>query len=264
MTNKLHSLIHFIRHLFQAKRNGHGVHSPFAYQLCEEIFYNPNRFYDFRILGAVRNQLLASESEISIEDFGAGSRTFKSKQRKIKDIAEKGISSRQQSEMLYKLSNFLNCRTIVELGTSLGLNTLYLARVNAANEVISIDGSRELSAFAADLAARNKITNIRFVCATFERAFPEVLNGLQQLDLLYVDGNHTYEATMYHFEKALAKKHPASVFVFDDIYWSKGMTKAWREIIRHPSVTLSIDTFYSGLIFFRGELKEKVDLKFFI
>ena len=264
MTINLHQIKHFINHYFTAKRNGHGVHSPFAYQLCEEVFYNHSHFYDFDELKKIRNSLLINEKEISIEDFGAGSKTFTSNKRKISELAKKGTSTTKQSETLYKLINFLNCNTIIELGTSIGLNTLYLASANKNGQVITIEGSKNIFEFASELANKNKINNIEFIHSKFDETLPLQLQKINSLDLFYVDGNHTYEATLNYFTLALAKKNNSTVFVFDDIYWSQGMTRAWEEIKKHPSVTLTIDTFYFGMVFFREEVKEKVDLKFYI
>ena len=259
-----HQVKNFIRHFFTAKRNENGIHSPFAYALCEEVFYNTNTFYDFKYLDDIRDNLLTNETELEIEDFGAGSKTFKNNTRKIKDIAAKGISTKKQSEVLYKLMNFLKCSNALELGTSLGLNTLYLAKVNKENTLISIEGSKELFTFASNLAEKNRAPNIRFIHSVFKDALPLVLDELTTVDLLYLDGNHTYAATKDYFTMALEKKNNASVFIFDDIYWSKGMTEAWNEIKKHPSVTLSIDTFYFGMVFFKEEIKEKLDLKFYL
>jgi predicted O-methyltransferase YrrM len=264
MSPNLHQIKHFLKHFLTATRKGHGVHSPFAYRLCEEVFYNEHSFYDFKILNDARERLLTNEQIITVEDFGVGSKTFKGSQRKIKDLAARGISTRRQSEILYRLSNFLKCKTGVELGTSLGLNSLYLASVNPEAVVISIEGSKSLADFASQLASANGIRNIQFVQALFDDALPGILTNMEGLDLLYVDGNHSYAATMRYFKLALEKKHPSSVFVFDDIYWSREMTKAWKEIKAHPSVTLSIDTFFSGIVFFREEIKEKRDLKFYL
>jgi predicted O-methyltransferase YrrM len=264
MTINMHQATHFIKHFFTAKRNGHGIHSPFAYQLCEEVFYNHNSFYDLEALKKIREQLLSNEQTLSIEDFGAGSKTFTGNIRKIKDIAARGISTRLQSETLYKLINFLNCSTCIELGTSIGLNTLYLAKGNANGTVISIEGSKSLADFAQALAKNNNVTNVQYVTAQFNEALPALLNKIPTLDLLYADGNHTYEATREYFNAALKKKHNNSVFIFDDIYWSKGMTKAWQEIKQHPDITLSIDAFYFGMVFFKQEIKEKVQLKFYL
>lgn len=264
MTVNWHQLKNYVRHYFTAKRRGHDVHSPFAYELCEEVFYNTNSFYDFEHLGKLREKLLENNLVLTVEDFGAGSKTFKSTQRKISDIAKRGISAKKQSEIFYRLINYLQPQTIVELGTSLGLNTLYLALANAQANVYTLEGSKALSDFAKQLAAQEQVSNINFITGKFETELPALLNELQNLDLFYVDGNHTYEATLNYFKQGLQKKNNASVLVLDDIYWSPGMTKAWEEIKAHPDVTMSIDTFYFGLVFFKSEVKEKVNFKFLI
>lgn len=259
-----HQILSFIKHFFVAKRNGHGVHSPFAYKLCEDVFYNTYPYSAFEDLKKIRQELLSNNQKIEIEDFGAGSKTFKSNVRKIKDIAKKGISPSLQSQILYRLFNFLKCRNGIELGSSIGLNALYLSKVNKNAAIISIEGSQSLYAFAKQLAANNNGTNIEFIHAKFDDAFPKILEKLATIDFLYIDGNHTYAATLNYFNLALSKTNKESVMVFDDIYWSEEMTKAWNEIKNHPSVTLSIDTFYFGLIFFKEEFKEKINLKLYL
>lgn len=264
MMINFHQIKNFIRHYFAAKRNGHSVHSPFAYKLCEEVFYNNNHFYTFDDLKKVRAELLINSTELLIDDLGAGSKTFTSNKRKVNDIARKGISTVKQSEIFYKLINFLNCNTIIELGTSIGLNTLYLSNANKTGKIISVEGSKSLSDFAIKLAKEKEANNIEFINSNFNIALPELLTKINTIDLLYVDGNHTYEATLKYFRLALKKKHNNSVFIFDDIYWSPEMTKAWEEIQQHPTVSLSIDTFNFGLIFFREEIKEKVHFNFYL
>ena len=264
MTFNWHQIKHYIIHALTAKRQGHGVHSPFAYQLCEEVFYNKNHFYNFKLFDQIRNSLLLNETQLEIKDFGAGSKVLDSKKRKIKDIAQFGISSKKQSEIFYRLLNFLGSQTILELGTSLGLNTLYLAATNKKNKVYSIEGSSALYDFAKQLAQKNQINNIQFVHAKFDDSLPKLLANMNSLDALYIDGNHSYEATLRYFEAGLSKKSNDSVFIFDDIYWSAEMTKAWNVLKQHPEVKMSIDTFYFGLLFFKEEIKEKVELKLFL
>ena len=259
-----HQILQFVRHFFSAKRNGHGIHSPYAYALCEEVFYNEHSFYDFELLKKIREELMRNSLEVETGGFGAGSKTFQSNKRKVKDIAQRGISSFKQSELLYKLVNYLTCNTCIELGTSLGLITVYLAKANTSGRVISVEGSEALFNLAKGLARESDTNNIQFINADFDTALPELLNEFEKIDFLYIDGNHTYEATWRYFLLALPKLHPGSVVIFDDIYWSEGMTEVWKKIKGHPSVTLSIDTFYLGLIFFREELKEKTDLKIYL
>jgi predicted O-methyltransferase YrrM len=258
-----HQAKYYLKHFLSAKRKGHDVHSPFAYQLCEEVFYNKNSFYDFVELAHLRKELSGNDTVIKVEDFGAGSKAFSSEERTIKSIVKRGNSTQKQSEILYKLINLLKPNTILELGTSLGLNTLYLAGAGRDAETISIEGCRSLFAFAKKLSEK-RAPNCNFILGKFDDALPEILDSIPEVDVLYVDGNHTYEATTRYFKMAAQKKCNDSVFIFDDIYWSEGMTKAWEEIKSHDSITLSIDTFHFGMVFFRKEIKEKIDLKLWI
>jgi predicted O-methyltransferase YrrM len=259
-----HQAFHYLRHFLSAKRKGHGIHSPFAYRLCEEVFYNPFEYYDFELLYSIRRKLLEDPSELEVRDLGAGSKTFKTSTRPVQDIAAKGISTRRQAELLYRLIQVLNCRQIIELGTSLGLTSLYLAKGNKNIRVTSIEGSEALVRFATGLSHEHQVHNIEFIQGHFHDKLPEVLQHGPAPDLLYIDGNHTYEATLHYFQLGLERSHNNSVFVFDDIYWSQDMTRAWHEIRRHPAVRLSIDTFYTGLIFFREEIRQKTDLKLWL
>ncbi len=77
--------------------------------------------------------------------------------------------------------------------------------------------------------------------------------ALESIDLVFFDANHRYEPTLRYFETCLPKTHNDSLFVFDDIHWSAEMERAWAEIKAHPAVTVTIDLFWVGLVFFRRE-----------
>lgn len=255
--SRLNNFIKYISYRLGAK-TAHGVHSPFVYKFVTELLETKNEnYYQFKELDAQRKKLLQNNSVIEITDFGAGSKVFKDNRRKISDIAKHGISTKKFSELYFKLVNFCNAEYIVELGTSIGLNTLYLAKANSKAKVFTIEGCPELVKFASEEFSKQKAGNITLINNTFDKALPEVLNTIPKLDLLYVDGNHQYEATMRYFKLALQKKHEHSVFIFDDINWNEGMQKAWEEIKNNTEVTLSLDLFYVGIVFFRKEQKEK-------
>ncbi|MBL7917019.1 MAG: class I SAM-dependent methyltransferase [Bacteroidia bacterium] len=250
-------ILKYLKHYFAANKNGHGIHSPFVYSLVENVFSNNHAFYDFEELLKLRIELEKDNTILSINDLGAGSKTFTSTNRKVKDIAKRGISSKTQSEALFKLINYLNCTTIVELGTSIGLNTLYLSKSGKETKVYTIEGSEALCNYAKALFNKHKATNIISVLGNFDVKLPELFNEIKTFSLLYIDGNHTYEGTISYFNLALKHKTESSVIVFDDIYWSDEMEKAWREIQNNSEVTISIDCFYFGIVFFRKENKQK-------
>lgn len=255
---------HYIKHWFTANRKGHGVHSPFVYDLVENVFSNTFEFYAFNELNKTRKQLQLNDAELEVTDLGAGSKKFSSNKRKISDIAKYGISSKKQSEIYFKLINYLKCECIIELGTSIGLNTLYLHEAAPLARVYTLEGSSQIAHFAKRLFTEKKIDTINLIEGNFKDTLPELLKGITRFDLLYIDGDHTYESTIHYFEMALQKKHARSVIIFDDIYWSEGMTKAWEEIKQYKEVKASIDCFYFGMIFFREEFKQKEHFKLYI
>jgi predicted O-methyltransferase YrrM len=251
----------FIKHWFASTNKGHGVHSPFIYQLCEEVFYNNFEFYHFKQLNKLRTNLLQSKQIINFIDYGAGSKKLKSNKRAISDITKYGISNKKQNEILFKLIHFLNCNTIIELGTSVGLNTLYLAMPNKENKIYTIEANNELCLLAKENAKKLNVNNITVLNNLFDVALPNLLNQLNTFDMLYVDGNHTYEATLNYFNLALQKINNKSIIVLDDIHWSKEMYKAWKEIKNNKNVKCSIDAFYFGILFFDANFIEKVEYK---
>jgi len=257
-------LKNYLKHVFRAKRGGHGVHSPFVYSLVENVFDNAHHFYAFEHLTKQRKELRENSTKLTVDDMGAGSQKLQASTRQIKDIAIHGISSQRQAELLFRLCSYLKCKVIIELGTSIGLTTLYLSYSDAGAKVFTMEGSAELLNFAKGLFEKNERFNITCIQGNFDQTLPKLLSSLNSFDLLYIDGNHTYDATLRYFNLALEKINSSSVIVFDDIYWSKDMTRAWEEIKEHPLVKLSIDCFYFGLVFFRDEQKEKEHFKLFI
>ncbi len=253
----LSKILKYFNYLLNAK-TAHGVHSPFVSRFIHELIENENTdYYRFKELRKVRRRLLNDPAKITITDFGAGSRIFKGNERTISQIVNSGTSKTKFSRLYFKLINFSNAKYVVELGTSVGLNTLYLASANSAAKVYSIEGCSELYKFSNRLLTEQKVTNVSLIQDTFENAFPKVLKEIPSLDLLFVDGNHRYQPTIDYFKMGLTKRTNDSVFIFDDIHWSDEMEKAWKEIKAHPEVTLSLDLFYAGLVFFRKEQKEK-------
>jgi predicted O-methyltransferase YrrM len=261
MRNRLLRVIAYMRHVLTATRKGHSVHSPFAFALCEEVFYNTLPFYDFEKFAHLRKKILKDQRILQVEDLGAGSSVLKGKERKVADIAAMGISTHRQSEILYRLVHYLGATNVIELGTSIGLNTLYLAKAASRGRVYTVEGAASLSSYAAALAGVANQENIDFINQPFDVALPALLTNNGPPDLVYIDGNHTYNATMKYYAMIREARKDSTVIVLDDIYWNEEMTRAWKEILADKTITLSIDGFVFGLLFFRKEIKERVRLK---
>lgn len=246
----MHQIISYIKFLFKSK-NQHGVHSPFVYDLVTKCFYDNTEYGAYSKLIAYRNALLNSKESITMMDFGSGSRKFSSNKRPIQQIAKTSGSTLKRAKLLFRLVNYFNAEHILELGTSVGIGTVALAIANERAHVTSIEGCPEIATIAEQQLQAYQVKNVDLKTGTFSK----VVLTLKQptWDLVFFDGHHDKEATLNYFEQLIASSHTNSIFIFDDIYWSKGMTEAWETIKKHPKVMVTIDTFYWGFVFFRTE-----------
>lgn len=238
----------------------HDLHSPFLFNFYNELIKNTYPYFDFIELNNSRKNLLCNNIELEINDFGAGSKKLASKKRKIKDIASSGIAQKKQAEFMYRLLNKFNPKTVIELGTSIGLTTMYMAKAIPKSTIYTIEGCKNIHEFTNKTFKQIGLKNIVSVNGTFDDELPKLLKEINSIDFLYIDGFHTYDATMHYFNMALNKVNSSSIIMFDDINWSAGMQKAWTEICANPKVILSLDFFKFGLIMFREEHKTKEHL----
>ena len=241
----------------------HSLQAPFIFNFYENVMKGKKRSGVFDKIERYRRELLKNETLITIEDFGAGSRVSKSAKRTVKDLARSGLSSRKFSEMLFRLSDYMESVDIVELGTSLGINTLYLAKSSPKARVTTFEGCRESAQIAIDLFKRAHQFNIEVIRGNIDLTLPGFAKKTNKVDLVYFDANHQFDATLRYYSQFLPLIHADTVFVIDDIYWSKSMGKAWKELVQQPEVTLSIDIFDAGLLFFNKDFyKEHYVLAF--
>lgn len=239
---------------FLHKVNDHSLQSPFIFDFYQQIVKNPVAIRDE--IEVLRKSLKASKELIPWEEIGAGSRISNSDFRKVSEIAKSSSTPSDFSRVLAQMIRHFEFKTVVELGTSLGLNSAYLA--HEVERLITFEGNRNVLTHAeANFAKLNLSTKVETVFGDLDETFQSHVATWDTIDLLYLDANHRYEPTVRYFKTALEKKHSGSIFVFDDIHWSKGMRKAWDEIIAHPEVTLSIDLFEAGFVFFDPNLEKK-------
>jgi predicted O-methyltransferase YrrM len=246
----------FLEYKLKAK-DEHSVHSPFVFDLYCNVIRNKDRYYAYDELKKIRDALEENETELEIEDLGAGSKHFSAAVRKVSAIAQHGVTKEKYSSLLFRLAEAFQSKTILELGTSIGLNTLYLASANKNSKVITFEGSHPLCNFAQSLFKSRSFKNIELVEGNFDETFSKKLNTLENIDLLFIDGNHRKVPTLNYFKAALQKTHNDSIIILDDIYWSSEMEETWNEIKELPEVKITIDLFQFGIVFFRKEHKQK-------
>ncbi|MFD2833647.1 class I SAM-dependent methyltransferase [Gramella sp. AN32] len=242
-------------------QNQHGVHSPFVYDLVTNCFYDKTNYPEYDLIRKYRNELLSDKSEITIKDFGAGSKVFSSNKRPIFSIAKNSGITYYRAKLLYRLVNFLNIENALELGTSLGIASAAIS-VNQKTKLVTLEGCPNIATIAAKQFEKFALQNIDLRVDTFANTIPEILENHLNFDLIYFDGNHQKQATLDYFEQLLPLAHNNSVFIFDDIHWSAEMEEAWEIIKSHPKISVSIDTYQWGLVFFRKEqLKQHFSIR---
>ncbi len=247
----------YIRFCFKKKNKiKHSLTSNYIEDLIYKALYEKNPYYSFDDIQDLRTDLLNSKQKIKVTDFGAGSKKFKSNERSIRDLVRYNASSRKQGEFIFRLILQHKPQNIIELGTSLGIGTLYLALPDSRAKVYTIEGCKEIAEVAAANLKKLKVNNVIQRVGVFKSELPKVLDKLDEVQMVYFDGHHDYQATLKYFKLCLQKASKSAIFIFDDIYWSAGMKKAWCEIIDHQSVSVSLDLFKLGIVIINMEVKK--------
>lgn len=255
LSNKL-SLISGYWHYWLNAVNEHSLHAPFAYNFYKQVIKQDEISPDFLTIEAIRQQFLRSDQIIEIHDLGAGSSSMSNNKRAIRQIARNSLTAPKYSRILYRCIRHMNSENIVELGTSLGINTLYLSCAAPNHQVFTLEGCQATANEANQVFESWPLKNIQMKVGNIDKTLPKLLNTMNSIDFLYIDANHQYIPTMHYYQQCKAKASEESIFVLDDIYWSKEMRKAWLEIQNDPEVSLSLDLFEFGIIFFK-KLKNK-------
>ena len=246
----MYQLLQYIKFLF-ISTNQHGVHSPFVYDLVTKCFYDKTSYENYKKLKAYKKSLLKSTDTIDVTDLGEGSKSFKTNSRVVQQIVKTSSSLDKSMRLMYRLHQYFKPNKVLELGTSLGVATYAMSLGNPESHIITIEGCPNTSKFTESGLTSKSIKNITFINGHFKGVIPTLTE--ETFDIIFFDGHHNKEATLEYFETLLPKAHNNTLFIFDDIYWSKDMTEAWESIKQHPEVTVTVDTFFWGLVFFRQE-----------
>lgn len=234
--------------------NQHGVHSPFVYTLLTECLYDRKPRDVYGKLSDYRKALRNNDSVISVTDYGAGSRVFKSNDRKVSAIAKHAGATTKRTKLLARCMPYFTPETVLELGTSLGIGTAALATVSSA-KVISLEGCPATAAVAKKQLQHFGYSNVDVVVGRFRESITKLLPA--RFDMIYFDGNHSKAATLAYVQLLLPTVHNDTVWMFDDIHWSAEMTEAWEEIKDMEQVRVTIDCFWLGFVFFRTEQEKE-------
>lgn len=236
---------------------GFGIQSPFIFGLVSHLFREKQVYYDFERIEAWRQAQLRSKQVVKKTDLGAGSKVTRQQNTTVGRLVKDGALPKKYGELLYRLAVRFEARNVLELGTSTGISTLYLALPYKKGKTISLEGCPESARVARAAFAHFRAGHIQVLEGSFGSQLPRALELMPRPDLVFFDGDHREEATLSYFEQCLPYVHNNTLFVFDDIHWSPGMERAWEKICAHPKITVSLDLLRLGLVFFRRENKKE-------
>ncbi|MEO8711108.1 MAG: class I SAM-dependent methyltransferase [Parafilimonas sp.] len=236
---------------------GHGMHSPFVFEFITQVLNDKREFDCFRYIESIREELKNDNAEIAVPDYGAGSRMQLNNKRKISAIARSSLKPKKFSQLIFRIVHFYKPENIIELGTSLGITTSYLAFANPDAKIITMEGAPAIAYIAQKNFNRLNLSNIKIVEGNFDETLSSAISQMSTVNFAFIDGNHKKQPTLNYFNQLISLSAQSTILIFDDIHWSAEMEEAWNEIKQHQSVTLTIDLFFIGIVFFRTEQKIK-------
>ena len=242
----------YLIYLLKAKSK-HTVHSPFVFDFMTKVLDDHTYYPEYEKVEQQYQKLLHNRNRIETVDFGSsrGRIGYTTRFRSVKEIASHAGIPGRYGRLLFRIIRYFTPQNILEMGTSVGISAIYQASAAPQSRFMAIEGCASTAALAVESLEAAGVKNVEILIGKFDLMLPKALEKLPTVDYAFIDGNHTYAATLQYFIALLPKVNDNSIFIFHDICWSAGMEQAWAEIKQHPQVTLTIDLFFMGIVFFR-------------
>ena len=256
--NRLRFSIKYIFYLlFSRHKKGFGIHSQFVYDLIINVFNSSKKSDEFSKIEETRKHMLRKKNKVNLSKKGAGSQFYKKSNIKLSKIVNNSAIPKKYGRLLYKIISYFNINTVIELGTSTGISTLYMATYSNDVKIYTIEGESELAEIAKHNFMTHNRQNIEVVIGSFEYEINTLLKKDLKRLLVFIDGDHRKDATLQYFNQILKKYNQYTIVIIDDIYWNKDMEEAWKIIKDNENVTLTIDVFRMGIVFFKGGITKQ-------
>lgn len=255
-SQKIYRVLSYLRYWLNAVED-HSLHSPFIYDLFRNVINVEYPHQGFIKIEHIKTSLLNDHRKIEITDYGAGSSANDSNTREISDIARHSLTKPKLSRLLFRLIMQSESKKIVELGTSFGINTLYMNEAGNDLQITTFEGCPNTADVAERVFKRAGADNIKMYKGNIDKTLPDRLGFMGKLDFIYVDANHRYEPTLRYFNLLAKKTHDDTLMVLADIHWSAEMEAAWKEIVKSQITTVTIDLYDAGLVYFKPDLNKQ-------
>ena len=258
LATAIYRVLSWFRHQLTARNTGgHGIHSPYLFEWVRMVLHDENVYYAWNKIEEIRMRMLLDEREVEFMDYGSGKRRLSNEakdNRVVRDIAKGSLAKKKYAQMLARLVNWLGTSqglNILELGTSLGVTTAYMAAMDSRNKVVTFEGCPAVAEIAKENWKVLDLNNIECVVGEITAdTLQFTVDSLRRIDVAFIDANHTYAGTRVYFNVLAEHVHAKSVVIVDDIHYNEEMEKAWREICEDERVTSTMDLYQIGLVFF--------------
>lgn len=258
MYSKPQLALKYLRYYFRAGNSkGHGTHSPFVFDFITKVLNDRARYPAYTRVEALRSALRKDQRVLQVKDLGAGSGMDRSADRSVSSIARHAAKPRKLGQLLYRIAAYYRPGTILELGTSLGITSSYLASGQPDARMITLEGAEAIAGLATQHFHAQGLEQVKLIRGNFDQTLAPALEQLGRVDLAFLDGNHRQEPTERYMRQMLPYLHSHSIVILDDIHWSREMEAAWATIRDLPQVRGTIDLFFMGIVLFREEFHEK-------
>lgn len=255
--------LHYLLHQVCAQSR-YGIHSPFVYDFVTRVL--PHRSHpELLPIEALRKSLASSTQPIQIQDLGAGygGKQLPTMTKTLAQIIKSSARGRREGALLYRMCRHYQPHTLLELGTNLGFSTLYQATALPQNHLLTIEGAPALAGIAQQHFQQFGFQHIESRVGDFDQVLSQIEWTTFKPAWALLDGNHQYQPTLDYFHFLLPRLQDGALIIFDDIYWSPGMAKAWKQICSHPQVSVSLDLWHLGICAIRKpQAKEHFSLRF--
>lgn len=191
-----------------------------------------------------RKKLLSDSTIINYQVFSSD------KTATVREICGKAPSSMKWCQFLYHLAQNTEAMDILEIGTNLGISGSYMLEAikGKSAHFTTMEGLPQLCEISTNQFS-SIVPNSKFkvIQGLYDDTFPALIREGKGFDLIFIDGNHKKDPTLEYFSTLKSLSGDATVFVFDDIYWSNEMTDAWNEIKKDPEVNFTLDLYMMGI-----------------
>ena len=256
--NFIHSLSSYLVYLSKSKTK-YAIHSPFVFDYVTKVLKRKEKNQAFEQIHSRYKELLNSTRVVETTDFGAaiGRKTYVTRFLSVSRIASKSSVHRRYGELLFRTVEWFKPAAILELGTCLGISSLYMAKAAPHAKFVTLEGCAAKAELARTNFEKLDAGHIEISTGRFCDTLPVVLGKMPSPDFVFIDGHHQYKPTLSYVDQILKYANENTVMVIDDIHWSGGMEKAWKQIGQRPDVSVTIDLYRFGLVFLKKGLSKQ-------